>query len=123
MTCKFFAKGFCSRGDECAFPHIYQCVQSSPSHESMLGGVQPTGLAAEDSRSKIAYIFFAKGHCRNGVNEVAPPEPQKKCTRELLGAWVDFGSGASIEKVSLFSDFSTASILDLPARSDVAAVS
>ncbi|KAK7460241.1 hypothetical protein Landi51_00489 [Colletotrichum acutatum] len=67
MTCKFFAKGFCSRGDECAFPHIYQCVQSSPSHESMLGGVQPTGLAAEDSRSKIAYIFFAKGHCRNGV--------------------------------------------------------
>ncbi|KAK1690580.1 hypothetical protein BDP55DRAFT_575428 [Colletotrichum godetiae] len=52
-----------------------------------------------------------------------PLKPEEKCMRELLGAWVNFGSGASVEKVSLFSDFSTASILDLPARSDVAAVS
>ncbi|KAK1547609.1 hypothetical protein CPAR01_01576 [Colletotrichum paranaense] len=140
IICKFFANGFCSRGDKCAFPHIYQSVPPGPSHEVVLEDVEPTGPAAEDSRSKIACAFFAKGHCRNGVkcaffhdnvpraaasaaSEVAPPEPQEKCTRELLGAWVNFGSGASVEKVSLFSDFSTASILDLPARSDVAAVS
>ncbi|KXH41656.1 hypothetical protein CNYM01_09833 [Colletotrichum nymphaeae SA-01] len=140
MICKFFANGFCSRGDKCAFPHIYQSVPPGPSHEVVLEDVVSTGPAAEDSRSKIACVFFAKGHCRNGVkcafshdnvpeqaasaaSEVAPSEPQEKCTRELLGAWVNFGSGASVEKVSLFSDFSTASILDLPARSDVAAVS
>lgn len=67
MICKFFAKGFCSRGDKCAFPHIYQSVPSGPSHELVLEDVEPTGPAAEDSRSKIACVFFAKGQCRNGV--------------------------------------------------------
>ncbi|KAK1499050.1 hypothetical protein CCUS01_02671 [Colletotrichum cuscutae] len=140
VICKFFAKGFCSRGDECAFPHIYQTVPSGPSHKSALRGVEPTGSAAEDSRPKIPCVFFAKGNCRSGVkcafshdnvpreaasaaSEVALPEPQEKCTRELLGAWVNFGPGASVEKLSLFSDFSSASILNLPAQSDVAAVS
>ncbi|KXH39676.1 hypothetical protein CSAL01_03000 [Colletotrichum salicis] len=125
------------RGDQCVFPHISQFL---PSPESALKGLEPTGPAAEDSRSKIACVFLSKGHCRNGVNcpfshtgvvteagltanEVMPLKPEEKCMRELLGAWVNFGSGASVEKVSLFSDFSTASILALPARSDVAAVS
>ncbi|KAK6210021.1 hypothetical protein QIS74_11605 [Colletotrichum tabaci] len=41
----------------------------------------------------------------------------ERCTRDLLGASISFGPGASVEKISLSSDYSTARITNLPAGS------
>ncbi|OHE96000.1 hypothetical protein CORC01_08693 [Colletotrichum orchidophilum] len=83
-------------------------------HQRNSDGQTPLMVAAKSFKPDLV-----KRLLDNGADSVIP---EQKCTRELLGAWVNFGSGASVEKVSLFSDFSTASILDLPARTDIAAV-
>ncbi|KAF4342469.1 hypothetical protein FBEOM_3618 [Fusarium beomiforme] len=43
-------------------------------------------------------------------------------TRELGGAWVEFGDGASVKTVSLVSDYSAVRIRNLPSRSSAASV-
>ncbi|CCF35104.1 hypothetical protein CH063_06958 [Colletotrichum higginsianum] len=41
----------------------------------------------------------------------------ERCTRDLFGASISFGPGASVENISLSSDYSTARITNLPAGS------
>ncbi|KAF6814864.1 hypothetical protein CSOJ01_03875 [Colletotrichum sojae] len=95
-----------------------------------------------DSRSHVLCSFFARGSCRNGddcpflhqgdtaaaANPSADTETliskiEEKCSRDLLGAWITFSPGASIESFSLPSDFSTARVTHLPAASTAEYVS
>ncbi|KAF6832916.1 hypothetical protein CPLU01_05865 [Colletotrichum plurivorum] len=126
--CTFFLRGLCSRGEQCAFSHSKELAP-------VTSGLQGQDVST-DSRSRVLCSFFARGSCRNGddcpflhqgdtaaaVNPSADTETltskiEEKCTRDLLGAWVTFGPGASIESFSLPSDFSTARVTHLSAGS------
>ncbi|KAH8667774.1 hypothetical protein BGZ61DRAFT_483690 [Ilyonectria robusta] len=128
LPCKFFLRGHCSRGEQCAFSH-----DQAPSGEAAA-----TKTPSADTRAQVSCSFFAKGQCRNGdgcpflhaedtipgtLSEETLVPVMEKCTRDLLGASISFGPGASVEKVSLVSDFSTARINNLPPGSSPGYVS
>ncbi|KAL9573248.1 hypothetical protein ACKAV7_002933 [Fusarium commune] len=110
--CRFFAQGICSHGEACRFAHE---------------GPRPL---QETCR------FFAKGFCKRGVtcryahdqpNTEWSEEPKhgshiEQWTREIGGAWVEFGDGAGVTKVILLSDFSAIQMRNLPSRSSARSV-
>jgi hypothetical protein len=57
--CSFFARGLCTRGDQCAFKHLKSAAEaiqpSKPKH-------------AYDSRASIPCKFYVQGSCMNGDN-------------------------------------------------------
>ncbi|KAJ0162803.1 ATP-dependent RNA helicase DEAH12, chloroplastic [Colletotrichum tanaceti] len=126
--CRFFLRGQCNKGENCAFSHA-QAAPPPPPSETAAEATPPV-----DARVKIPCSFFAKGACRNGDgcpflhntvdtqnNSIIPDDTlilaMEKCTRDLLGASISFGPGASVDKISLSSDYSTARITNLPAGS------
>ncbi|KAF5011131.1 hypothetical protein FDECE_2739 [Fusarium decemcellulare] len=111
--CPFYARGACSWGDACRFSH------EAPPHP------------APRQRSRKPCHFFAKGHCKkgdlctfsheksggNGNGERAAFDGDDlidEWSRELGGAWAEFGDGATIKAVSLPSDFSAIRIRNIP---------
>ncbi|EFX05021.1 hypothetical protein CMQ_5283 [Grosmannia clavigera kw1407] len=106
--CTYYNRGNCLRGMTCRF-----------SHEGT-----PQQLPA--IRAQNPCHFFARGRCRNGAtcrfshNQAEDGEDRKEhdsietWTRELGGAWVQFGDGATVKDISLPSDFSAVRITNLP---------
>ncbi|KAF4457925.1 hypothetical protein F53441_278 [Fusarium austroafricanum] len=76
-TCRFFARGYCYRGNGCKFNH------EQPHAQEWL---------AKPQRERIVEHW----------------------TREIGGAWTDFGDGATVKNVSLPSDYSAIRIRKLP---------
>ncbi|KAG4256021.1 hypothetical protein FPRO03_04969 [Fusarium proliferatum] len=110
--CRFYAQGICSYGEACRF-----------SHE----GPRPL---QETCR------FFAKGFCKRGATcRYAHDTPNaewleksehglvsEQWTREIGGAWVEFGAGAAVTNVTLLSDFSAIQMRHLPSKSSARSV-
>ncbi|KAF5651177.1 hypothetical protein F25303_4171 [Fusarium sp. NRRL 25303] len=110
--CRYYAQGICSYGEACRF-----------SHE----GPRPL---QETCR------FFAKGFCKRGATcRYAHDTPNaewleesevgyctKLWTREIGGAWVEFGAGAAVTNVTLLSDFSAIQMRHLPSKSSARSV-
>ncbi|KAI0101098.1 hypothetical protein F4814DRAFT_432275 [Daldinia grandis] len=91
-------------------------------------------VASIDSRPRMQCRFFQQGRCRNGDScpylhednttpdnslqrmpkEMHATSTQDKATRTIRGALVHFDKGATVEKISLPSDFSTIQISQLP---------
>ncbi|KAF4465450.1 hypothetical protein FALBO_7702 [Fusarium albosuccineum] len=111
--CTFYARGACSWGDACRF-----------SHEAPIP-------PASNQRSHKPCHFFARGHCKKGdlcsfSHDASGGNGREDRTafdgddlvdewsRELGGAWAEFGDGATIKAVSLPSDFSAIRIRNIP---------
>ncbi|KAF5626187.1 hypothetical protein F52700_8904 [Fusarium sp. NRRL 52700] len=109
QACRFYAQGICSHGEACRF-----------SHE----GPRPP---QEPCR------FFAKGFCKRGATcryahdqpnteWSEDPEIDEQLTREIGGAWAEFGDGAAVTNATLHSDFSAIQMRHLPLRSSARSV-
>ncbi|KAF5706269.1 hypothetical protein FMUND_11700 [Fusarium mundagurra] len=107
--CRFYAQGICTHGEACRF-----------SHEGPVPLREPCR-------------FFAKGFCKRGAtcryahdqpNTEWMEEPQhtEQWTREIGGAWVEFGDGAAVTNVTLLLDFSAIQMRHLPPRSSARSV-
>ncbi|KLU93108.1 hypothetical protein MAPG_12047, partial [Magnaporthiopsis poae ATCC 64411] len=131
--CRFFAAGRCAKGEECRFAHDE-------------GVADDESAAVEDPRRTVPCHFFAVGGCHNGeacpflhdlalqVDAELDPvaEVARFCletddlvddwTRVMDGAVVKFGDGASVESISLASDFSAVRLDNLPPDSSPASV-
>ncbi|KAF6810686.1 hypothetical protein CMUS01_13413 [Colletotrichum musicola] len=108
VLCSFFARGSCRNGDDCPFLHQGDTAAAAdPSAD--------TETLVRASRQRVHVRFLLTFFQTSKIEE--------KCSRDLLGAWVTFGPGASIESFSLPSDFSTARITRLPAGSTAEHVS
>ncbi|KAH6986918.1 hypothetical protein EDB80DRAFT_623539 [Ilyonectria destructans] len=141
VPCRFFAQGQCRSGQKCLYSHAtrsqrdmqVESTSQSPSQSS-------SSTPQRDSRSKVSGRFFLRGtylkgdtcpFAHTGSNQVLPTEAHatlndqtattdneevrpEHCQREIGGAWVKFGHGTVVTKVSLPSDFSAARINHLP---------
>lgn len=96
VSCRFFLRGACLKGDLCPFAHAERNEMSSTEAEA---------IADVDTGTRD------KGESR--------PE---HCHREIGGALVNFGDGAVVTKVSLPSDFSAVRINHLPEETNPAFV-
>ncbi|KAI1012005.1 hypothetical protein LB503_004438 [Fusarium chuoi] len=110
--CRFYAQGICSHGAACRYSH------------------EGPGPLQEPCR------FFAKGFCKRGAtcryahdqpNTEWSEEPEhgllsEQWTREIGGAWVEFGDGAAVTNVTLLSDFSAIQMRHLPSKSSARSV-
>jgi zinc finger (C-x8-C-x5-C-x3-H type) protein/CCCH zinc finger protein/Nab2-type zinc finger RNA-binding protein len=70
-TCRFFARGFCSRGNTCQFAHEAAAVSATPA---------TTEATKPSPAPKIPCRFFASGNCARGSicqfkHEEAPKAP------------------------------------------------
>ncbi|KAJ8069812.1 hypothetical protein OCU04_000227 [Sclerotinia nivalis] len=128
--CKFFANGYCMRGEKCRYSHEKTTtprISGSPRQQSKTASLPST----QDPRSQIPCYYYARGNCRNGSNcpyshlaekgkkidvDLDPEEKQShdNFTREFGGALAQFDVGAQVSKVSLPTDFSAARIDGLP---------
>ncbi|EJT69596.1 hypothetical protein GGTG_13212 [Gaeumannomyces tritici R3-111a-1] len=132
-VCRYFAAGRCTKGEECRFAHVNRAgAQNKPT--------------PEDPRKRVPCHFFAVGGCRNGdacpflhdlalqVEEELDPvaEAARFCleTDDLVDDWirvidgavVKFGDGASVQTISLASDFSAIRLDNLPSGSTATSV-
>ncbi|PNP82850.1 hypothetical protein FNYG_04081 [Fusarium nygamai] len=107
--CRYYAQGICTHGEACRFSH------------------EGPGPVREPCR------FFAKGFCKRGATcryahdqpnteWMEEPKYAEQWTREIGGAWVEFGDGAAVTNVTLLSDFSAIQMRHLPPRSSARSV-
>jgi hypothetical protein len=76
----------------------------------VVGGAQGTSLSLSD-----VINLKANGHSKHDSHT-------EKWTRELGGAWVEFGDGAAVTTVSLLSDFSAIQMRYPPSGSSARSV-
>lgn len=139
VPCRFFARGQCRSGANCQYSHATNTRSETPAARTPRP-VEPSGSPLQDSRAQVSCRFFLQGRCLKGTacpfshaeNIEAPatkphvetknekPEPASEnnnnnnSQREMGGAFVQFGDGAVVEKISLPSDFSAVRINRLP---------
>ncbi|RYC89746.1 hypothetical protein BFJ63_vAg7404 [Fusarium oxysporum f. sp. narcissi] len=132
QPCRFYAQGFCFHGTDCRYAHDGPVTRTrQPDRRQRepcrfyAQGICTHGEACRFSHEGPRPLqetcrFFAKGFCKRGVtcryahdqpNTEWSDEPKhdshtEKWTRELGGAWVEFGDGAAVVKITLLSDFS-----------------
>ncbi len=147
--CVFFARGNCRHGEMCSYFHEQATQPSGNVSKTTTGNPKPSvppgnATKTDDTRGEVVCRFYAKGRCLNGgscpfahpdtalgdqtlaqdngpVEE--PDDGQDSWIRDIGGALVQFGEGASVVKTSLPSDFSAVRISMLPPDSDKSSVS
>ncbi|CAG9948896.1 unnamed protein product [Clonostachys rosea f. rosea IK726] len=128
MPCRYFALGACKYGDACRYAHP-EPIRKVPDEE--FAALKINHEPASDSRQRIPCKFFAWGHCKRGLacsfaHAVTPdysqpanedfeePEDGDSGARELGGAIVQFGDGATVSAVSLRTEFYSFRLNNLP---------
>ncbi|KAH6662652.1 hypothetical protein F5X68DRAFT_178154 [Plectosphaerella plurivora] len=130
--CRFFAQGFCARGDSCHFAHEASAASSQIKPKSKAPYVPQ--LDAPKERTTSPCLFFAKGSCMYGAKCVFSHSQtdakadatesqdvdsmdqaiQDDWKRNFGGSFAEFEEGAAITKVTLPSDFSAVRLTRLP---------
>ncbi|VUC22319.1 unnamed protein product [Clonostachys rosea] len=128
INCRYFALGACKYGDACRYAHP-QTTKKVPEEEFAALKIKHDTIS--DSRHQVPCKFFAWGHCNRGLTcsfaHVAPPEYSQRenedfeeledgdnGARELGGAIVQFGDGATVSAVSLRTEFYSFRLSYLP---------
>ncbi|KAJ9427114.1 hypothetical protein QL093DRAFT_2631091 [Fusarium oxysporum] len=133
QPCRFYAQGFCFHGTDCRYAHDGPVTRTRQPDRRQR---EPCRFYAQGICTHETCRFFAKGFCKRGVtcryahdqpNTEWSEEPKhdshtEKWTRELGGAWVEFGDGAAVVKITLLSDFSAIQMRHLPSRSSARSV-
>ncbi|RDI82805.1 hypothetical protein Vi05172_g7083 [Venturia inaequalis] len=107
VPCKFFAQGYCRRGELCRYDHALG--RSYNTRDKFTDSLQSNRARKEaDWRGLIPCVFQAKGNCRNG--DACPylhtaTTREQHFSRELGGALVYFKEGAEVGKIILPVDF------------------
>ncbi|KAF7894659.1 uncharacterized protein EAF01_010109 [Botrytis porri] len=131
--CKFFASGYCMRGENCRYSHEKTTVTPQVSVSAKKPSEAATSTSTQDPRSQVPCYHYSRGNCRNGSTcpfshtaekqkekaakpDLDPEENQNydNFTREFGGASAKFDVGAQVSKISLPTDFSAARIDGLP---------
>ncbi len=85
IPCRFYGLGHCSRGDDCAYEHIYSSnTTSTGAHDEV-----PTGPPSTAESQMATPASTPK------------PSPRVIESRNLKGASVDFGPGAAVNSVQI----------------------
>ncbi|TEY35476.1 hypothetical protein BOTCAL_0590g00090 [Botryotinia calthae] len=132
-TCKFFANGYCMRGENCRYSHEETTVKPQDSVPGKRQSEATTSTSIQDARSQIPCYHYSRGNCRNGSacpfshsagkqkKKAAEPELDSEgkkdydnFTRDFGGALAKFDVGAQVSKILLPTDFSAARIDGLP---------
>ncbi|KAL8380775.1 hypothetical protein RB595_005184 [Gaeumannomyces hyphopodioides] len=149
--CRFFQAGNCHKGAKCVFLHEgtakpVLAIERTTKTEASAPETLP---ATTDPRNLVPCRFFAAGNCKNGSNcpfmhgpaaqadlladltditlsdvkESLVDDPHDDdWTRAFSGTVVKFADGASIDDLSLASDFSAIRLNNLPLESTPASV-
>ncbi|KAB5545723.1 hypothetical protein GE09DRAFT_1243498 [Coniochaeta sp. 2T2.1] len=92
IPCKHFAKGSCFAGDNCRWFHDLEMVEIQHTSPRQVPQSEGHGMKRDDSLSE-------------------------DFTRPISGGVVQYGDGATVEKISLDADYSTVRLINLPAGS------
>ena len=65
-TCKFFASGYCMRGENCRYSHEETTVKPQVSVSGKKQSEATASTTIQDARSQIACYHYSRGNCRNG---------------------------------------------------------
>ncbi|KAG6295232.1 hypothetical protein E4U46_004902 [Claviceps purpurea] len=142
--CQFFARGRCRNGTTCPFSHAQNREETRPPTNALR---HPLSMRPQlDPRSHIPCRFYQQGSCTKGekcqfahdightttqtvvvddgfkegpMSETSMPETW---CRELKGAFVCFGDGVVVTKVSFPADYSAVRISNLPRDSTASSV-
>ncbi|KAF7920237.1 uncharacterized protein EAE97_011578 [Botrytis byssoidea] len=131
--CKFFASGYCMRGEDCRYSHEKTTIIPQVSISAKKPSEVATSHSTQDPRSQIPCYHHSRGNCRNGsacpYSHTAEKQKEKAAeadldpegkqnydnfTRDFGGALAKFDVGAQVSKISLPTDFSAARIDGLP---------
>ncbi|ESZ89523.1 hypothetical protein SBOR_10093 [Sclerotinia borealis F-4128] len=149
IACRFFAKGFCGKGDACLFSHGVEKVALATPALDGICSFFARGKCARGNNCRFQHFLTESNSystLKSGAQVTSIPEqilpttidthsatlnvtpavtknyddtPDGMLTRELSGGLTTFGDGGKVYKVSVPSDFTTIRITGLPQGTDL----
>ena len=101
-VCEYFQLGLCNRGSDCPYLHVTDtpCSSADESHTDRVVGM----------------LQMRQGDSIAEINDVEDYKEDRCWHREISGALVEFGDGATVTNVSFASDFSAVRLTNIPAN-------